>query len=124
MRYFKNYPTGIYVPDYETLKSIIKLIFSTDEKMEKNLEFLYPFRELLTKEDLYVLKNVGENLSQPEHIHILGAILNYAPQDLIEFCLENASYASYYCIYEVLQKCYNLELAYQNYSINTLDKYS
>ncbi len=107
--YFKSNLERLYAPDYEILNSVMKLIFLSDEKMEKNLEFLYPFRELLTKEDLYVLKNVGKNLSQPEHIHILGAILNYAPQDLIEFCLEIASYASYYCIYEVLQKCYNKE---------------
>lgn len=104
--YFKSNPDRLYTPDYEIFTSVMKLLFSTNEKIEKNLEFLYPFRILLTKNDLSVVKESGKDLSQPEHIHILGAILNYTPQDLIDFCLENASTASYYCIYEILKKCY------------------
>ena len=70
------------------------------------MEFLYPFRMLLTKDDLSIVKDSSKDLSLPEHIHILGEILNYTPKDLIDFCLEKASVASYYCIYEILKKCY------------------
>ena len=107
--YFNSNPDGLYMPDHETLNLVTKLIFSTDEKKEKNLEFLYPFRDLLTQEDLSIVKNIGKDFSKPEHIHILGTILNYTHEDLIDFCLENASIASYYCIYEILQKCYKKE---------------
>lgn len=117
VNYFNSNPNRLYMPDFETLNQVTKLIFSTDEKKEKNLEFLYPFRELLTQEDLSVVKKIGRDLSQPEHIHILGAILNYTPQDLIDFCLENASTASYYCIYEILKKCYKNNGAF---SVNKL----
>ena len=102
--YVNNSPDNLYTPDYKTLKTVIELIFSITDKIEKNLEFLYPFREQLSQEDQTLVKSAGKNLSQPEHYHILGALLNYTPQDLIEFCLNNASPASYYCIYEVLQK--------------------
>ena len=107
--YFKGNPSKIYTPDYETLKAVMELIFSINDKIEKNIEFLYPFRVQLTQEDLSVVKGVGEGLSQPEHLHLLGEILNYTPQELIELCLKIASPASYYCIYEVLQKCYKKE---------------
>lgn len=104
--YFKSNLDRLYTPDYEILNSVMKLIFSSDEKIEKNLEFLYPFRMLLTKDDLSIVKDSSKDLSLPEHIHILGEILNYTPKDLIDFCLEKASVASYYCIYEILKKCY------------------
>ena len=104
--YFKNNPDSLYTPDYETLKSVMSIIYSTDDKIEKNLEFLYPFRFLLTKDDLSVVRSRSKDMSQPEHYHLLGDMLNYTPKDLIDFCLSNASAASYYCIYEVLQKCY------------------
>ena len=104
--YFKSNLDRLYAPDYEILNSVMKLIFSSDEKIEKNLEFLYPFRMLLTKDDLSIVKDSSKDLSLPEHIHILGEILNYTPKDLIDFCLEKASVASYYCIYEILKKCY------------------
>ena len=102
--YINNSPNNLYTPDYKTLKTVIELIFSITDKIEKNLEFLYPFREQLSQDDLSLVESAGKNLSQPEHYHILGALLNYTPQELIEFCLNNASPASYYCIYEVLQK--------------------
>lgn len=102
--YINNSPNNLYTPDYKALKTVIELIFSITDKIEKNLEFLYPFRKQLSQEDLSLVKSAGKNLSQPEHYHILGALLNYTPQELIEFCLNNASPASYYCIYEVLQK--------------------
>ena len=104
--YFKSNIDRLYAPDYEILNSVMKLIFSSDEKIEKNLEFLYPFRMLLTKDDLSIVKDSSKDLSLPEHIHILGEILNYTSKDLIDFCLEKASVASYYCIYEILKKCY------------------
>lgn len=104
--YVKNNPNNLYTPDYKALKTVIELIFSINDKIEKNLELLYPFRKQLSQADLSLVKSAGKGLSQPEYFHILGAILNYAPQDLIEFCLNNASPASYYCIYEVLQKNY------------------
>ncbi len=104
--YVNNSPNNLYIPDYKTLKIVIELIFSITDKIEKNIEFLYPFRELLSQEDLSLVKSAGKGLSQPEYFHILGAILNYDPQDLIEFCLNNASPASYYCIYEVLLNNY------------------
>jgi len=104
--YVKNSPNNLYTPDSNALKTVIELIFSITDKIEKNLELLYPFREQLSQADLSLVKSAGKSLSQPEYFHILGAILNYTPQDLIEFCLNNASPASYYCIYEVLQKNY------------------
>lgn len=107
--YVNNSPNNLYTPDYKTLKKVIELIFSITDKIEKNLEFLYPFRELLSQEDLSLVKSAGKSLSQPEHFHILGALLNYTPQNLIEFCLNNASPASYYCIYEVFQKIHQRE---------------
>ena len=104
--YVNNSPNNLYTPDYKTLKTVLELIFSINDKIEKNLELLYPFRKQLSQADLSLVKSAGKGLSQPEYFHILGAILNYAPQDLIEFCLNNASPASYYCIYEVLQNNY------------------
>lgn len=107
--YFKNNASQLFAPDYEVLNSIIKLIFSTEEKIEKNLEFLYPFRNLLTNEDIEIVRYRITEFSNPEHIHIYGAILNYDYNDLIYFCLDNDSGASYYCIYEILQKIHSKE---------------
>ena len=109
VNYIKCNPDRLYTPDYESLESIIRLLFSINDKIEKNLEFLYPFRELLTKEDLSAIKNASFSLSKPEHFQILGEILKFTPQNLINYCLDNDSEASYYCIYEVLNKCYKDE---------------
>ena len=102
--YFKSNPNDIYYPDLNTLLPIIKLIFSTDDKIEKNLEFLYPFRALLTKENLLYIQSRINGLPKPEDYHIYGSIFNLSSKDLIDYCLENITPASYYCIYEVLQK--------------------
>jgi len=102
--YFKNNPYAIYNPDLNTLDTIIKLIFATDEKIEKNLYFLYPFRTLLTKDMLSFIKSKINGLSRPEYYQIYGSIFNYSSEDLINYCLEHVTPASYYCIYEVLQK--------------------
>lgn len=104
--YFKSNPDGIFVPKREVLDSMIKLIFSTNEKIEKNLEFLYPFREMLTKDDLSIIQNKVKGLSKPEDIHLYGLLLNYTSRVLIDYCLDNISSASYYCIYEILLKEY------------------
>ena len=102
--YFQNNPYNIYHPDVNTLDTIIKLIFATDEKIEKNLYFLYPFRTLLTKDMLSFIKSKISGLSRPDDYHIYGSIFNFSSEDLIDYCLEHVTPASYYCIYEVLQK--------------------
>ena len=102
--YFNSNPNGIYYPDLNTLTPIIKLLFSTNNKIEKSLEFLYPFRTLLTKEILQDIQSRIKGLSKPEDYHIYGVLFNYSPQKLIDYCLEEASPASYYCVYEILQK--------------------
>lgn len=107
--YFKENPNRLYHPDRESLNIVMKLIFSIEEKVERNIDFLYPFRELLNNDELSVMKNIGGDLSRPEYFHMLGEMLHYTRQDLIRFCLDNASAASYYCIYEVLRKCYRDE---------------
>ena len=104
--YFKSNPDGVFAPNRDILDSIVKLIFSTDQKIEKNLEFLYPFHEMLSKEDLSIIRNKVKGLSKPEDIHLFGSLLNYTPQELIDYCLDSISPASYYCIYEILQKEY------------------
>lgn len=102
--YFQNNPYALYNPDHDTLDSIIKLIFATDEKVEKNLEFLYPFRTLLTGDMLSFIKSKINGMSSPKDYHLFGEIFNYSSEDLIEYCLEHITPASYYCIYEVIQK--------------------
>ena len=102
--YFQNNPYALYNPDLNTLDTIIKLIFSTDEKIEKNLYFLYPFRTLLTKDMLSFIKSKISGLSRPEDYQIYGSLFNFSSEDLIDYCLEHVTPASYYCIYEVLQK--------------------
>lgn len=102
--YFKSNPNDIYYPDLNTLLPIIKLIFSTDDKIEKNLEFLYPFRALLTKENLLYIQSRINGLPKPEDYHIYGSIFNLSSKDLIDYCLENITPASYFCIYEVIKK--------------------
>ena len=101
--YFQNNPYALYNPDHDTLDSIIKLIFATNEKVEKNIDFLYPFRTLLTKDMLSFIRSKINGLSRPEDYHRFGAILNFSSEDLIDYCLEHITPASYYCIYEVLQ---------------------
>lgn len=101
--YFKSNPNDIYYPDLNTLLPIIKLIFSTDDKIEKNLEFLYPFRALLTKENLLYIQSRINGLPKPEDYHIYGSIFNLSSKDLIDYCLENITPASYFCIYEVIK---------------------
>lgn len=108
LSYFQNNQNNLYVPDYETLKTVIGQIFSVDDKIEKNLEFLYPFREMLSQEDLSLVKSTAKSLSQPEHFHMWGEILKYTPINLILFCLNHNSVASYYSIYEVFQKSYKV----------------
>lgn len=102
--YFNSNPNDIYYPDLNTLTPIIKLIFSTNDKIEKNLEFLYPFRTLLTKEILQDIQSRIKGLSKPEDFHNYGVLFNYSSQELIDYCFEEASPASYYCVYEILQK--------------------
>ena len=102
--YFQNNPNTLFTPDLNTLDSIIKLLFSTNEKIEKNLYFLYPFRSLLTKDMLSFIKSRISGLSRPEDYHVYGSIFNFSSEDLIDYCLENITPASYYCIYEVIQK--------------------
>lgn len=124
--YFKSNPKGVFTPDNKILDSIIKLIFSTKEKVEKNLEFLYPFRELLSIGNLSFLQNNVKGLSKPENIHLYGSLMNFTPRILIDYCLDNISPASYYCIYEILQNEYEEEsrnrfnklFDYVSYSIN------
>ena len=102
--YFQNNPSALFTPDLNTLDSIIKLIFTTNEKIEKNLYFLYPFRSLLTKDMLSFIKSKISDFSRPEDYHAYGSIFNFSSEDLIDYCLENITPASYYCIYEVIQK--------------------
>ena len=102
--YFQNNPSALFTPDLNTLDSIIKLIFTTNEKIEKNLYFLYPFRSLLTKDMLSFIKSRISDYSRPEDYHAYGSIFNFSSEDLIDYCLENITPASYYCIYEVIQK--------------------
>ena len=102
--YFQNNPSALFTPDLNTLDSIIKLIFTTNEKIEKNLYFLYPFRSLLTKDMLSFIKSRISDFSRPEDYHAYGSIFNFSSEDLIDYCLENITPASYYCIYEVIQK--------------------
>ena len=102
--YFQNNPSALFTPDLNTLDSIIKLIFTTNEKIEKNLYFLYPFRSLLTKDILSFIKSRISDFSRPEDYHAYGSIFNFSSEDLIDYCLENITPASYYCIYEVIQK--------------------
>lgn len=101
--YFNSNPNDIYYPDLNTLTPIIKLLFSTNDKIEKNLEFLYPFRAILPKDILSFIKSRITTLSTPEDYHTYGDILKYSQEDLIDYCLSNPSPASYYCIYEILQ---------------------
>ena len=102
--YFQNSPNALFTPDLNPLDSVIKLIFAKDEKIEKNLYFLYPFRTLLTKDMLSFMKSRIRSLSRPEDYHIYGSIFSLSSEDLIDYCLENITPASYYCIYEVIQK--------------------
>ena len=102
--YFNSNPNDIYYPDLNTLTPIIKLIFSTNDKIEKNLYFLYPFRTLLSKDMLSFVRSRISGLSRPEDYHIYGSLFNFSSKDLIDYCLENITPASYYCIYEVIQK--------------------
>ena len=102
--YFKNNPDYLYFPNEDTLESITNLLFSTEEKTEKNLEFLYPFKGLLTGNILSVIQNKIGELPNPEYYHLYGELLNYSSQDLIEYCLRKGTAASYYCIYEILQQ--------------------
>ena len=56
------------------------------------------------KEILQDIQSRIKGLSKPEDFHNYGVLFNYSSQELIDYCFEEASPASYYCIYEVLQK--------------------
>ena len=109
VNYFKAFPEKLYMPDTEDLISITGLLFSIDEKIEKNLEFLFPFKSKMSEEIMSIIQAEIQNLSRPEYYHLYGKLLDYSPKDMINYCLDNKSITSYYCIYEILQERSKIE---------------
>ena len=102
--YLNEHDVTQFMPNIETLSPICEALFSVTDKPEKNLEFLYHFKDVLTDEMKdRIVKNIN-SLAQPNQYFKLCDMLGMSNNGLIEYCIKQSDPASYYCAYEMLLK--------------------
>lgn len=102
--YLNEHDVTQFMPNIETLSPICEALFSVTDKPEKNLEFLYHFKDILTDEMKdRIVKNIN-SLAQPNQYFKLCDMLGMSNNGLIEYCIKQSDPASYYCAYEMLLK--------------------
>lgn len=107
VEYLKENNIACFMPSSETLASICENIFSVTVKPEKNVEFLFYFKDILT--DDMKMKITKFSYSQPDIYIKVCEMCGMNINELIEYCIEQSNAASYYCIYETLIKVYQEE---------------
>lgn len=107
--YLNEHDISQFMPDIEILSQICKQLFSITTKPEKNLEFLYHFKDILTDEIKEKIVKSTNSFSQPDQYFKLCDMLGMNINELIEYCLEQSNAASYYCVYETLLKVHKKE---------------
>ncbi|MCD8236104.1 MAG: hypothetical protein LUD00_05510 [Prevotellaceae bacterium] len=98
-----------FIPSIEILSSICEQLFSVTAKPEKNLEFLYHFKDILTDEIKDKLIMSINSLSLPSLYLKLCDTVGMNVNELIEYCIKQSNAAAYYCIYEILLNVYQKE---------------
>lgn len=104
VEYLNDNDISQFMPSIEFLSPICEQLFSVTAKPEKNLEFLYHFKDILTDEVKDKLIRSTNSLSQPSLYFKLCDTLEMNTTELIEYCIKQSNAASYYCIYETLLK--------------------
>lgn len=107
VEYLKEHNIAYFMPSAETLRSICKYIFSVTVKPEKNVEFLFHFKDILTDE--MKVRIAKCSYSQPDIYIKVCEMCGMNVNEFIEYCIEQSNTASYYCIYETLIKVYQEE---------------
>lgn len=102
--YLNEHDITQFMPNIEMLSPICEALFSETDKPEKNLEFLYHFKDVLTDEIRdRVVKSIN-SLAQPDQYFKLCDMLGMSKNGIIEYCIKQSNPASYYCAYEMLLK--------------------
>lgn len=138
VEYLNDNDISQFMPSIEFLSPICEQLFSVTAKPEKNLEFLYHFKDILTDEVKDKLIRSTNSLSQPSLYFKLCDTLEMNTTELIEYCIKQSNAASYYCIYETLLKVHkkrgyiavsklihegesaNVQIVYADQTYNTL----
>lgn len=98
-----------FMPNKENLSSVCDQLFSIADKPEKNIEFLYHFKDVLTDEIKEKMERNCNILSLPNSYYKLCSMLGMNINELIEYCIKQSNAASYYCIYKTLLNVYEKE---------------
>lgn len=98
-----------FMPNKEILSSVCNQLFSIADKPEKNIEFLYHFKDILTDEIKEKMERNSKLLSRPNAYYKLCSMLGMNTNELIEYCIKQSNAASYYCVYETLLNVYEKE---------------
>lgn len=98
-----------FMPNKEILSSVCEQLFSIEDKPEKNIEFLYHFKDILTDEIKEKMEKNCNILSQPNAYYKLCNMLGMDANELIEYCIKQSNAASYYCVYEMLLNVHEKE---------------
>lgn len=102
--YLNEHDITQFMPNIETLSPICKVLFLVADKPEKNLEFLYHFKDVLTDELKDRIVQSINSLAQPVQYFKLCDMLRMSNNGIIEYCIKQSNPASYYCTYEMLLK--------------------
>lgn len=109
IEYLNENDISHFMPNEETLLSICKQLFSIADKPEKNIEFLYHFKDILTDEIKEMIERNCNIFSQPNAYYKLCSMLGMNTNELIGYCIQRMNAASYYCVYETLLDVYKKE---------------
>lgn len=109
VEYLNEHDISHFLPNIETLSSVCNLLFSETSKPEKNIEFIYHFKDILTDEIKEKIIESTNYLPHPNLYIKLCDMLDMNTEEIIEYCIRQSNAASYYCIYETLLKIYKKE---------------
>ena len=109
INYLNKNDISQFLPNEETLSSVCKQLFSITTKPEKNIEFLYCFKDILSDEIKEKIKRYCSSLSLPNLYCKLCDMLGMDTNKLIAYCIKQSNAASYYCVYETLLSVYKKE---------------
>lgn len=109
MDYLNEHDITHFIPSVEILSSICEQLFSVTVKPEKNLDFLYHFKDILTDEIKEEIARSINSFSRPEQYFKLCDMLGMNINESIEYCIKQSNAASYYCVYEMLLKVHKKE---------------
>jgi len=108
-------PLADAVKDYEdisqldcsddVLDHVVKLLLEEEEKVQQGIEFLIPFRALLTRESKSLLEEKAQYITMPEGFDVLFSILEADYGKKISVLSKiNGNLAAYYAIYKAISQ--------------------